>query len=811
MLGVLLIVIVLFLLIQQAAIMVWSILYGIILLIALKYGHVSAFDSVMLSLGFAVLLFFSITPMRRQMLSKFLMKYLKHFMPSISDTEQAALEAGTVAWDAELLSGSPDFEKLLYHSKVELTLEETEFLNGPVNELCGMLNDWDITHNLTDLPLEVWNFIKEKRFFGMIIPKKYGGLAFSATAQAAILVKIHGVSSGAASTISVPNSLGPAELLLKYGTEDQKNYYLPRLAKGIDIPCFALTGPSAGSDAASVPDIGIVCKQKINGKEVLGVKLNWNKRYITLCPIATIIGLAFRLYDPENYLGKGNDIGITCALIPADTEGVIKGRRHFPLNIGFLNGPTRGENVFVSLDAIIGGKEMVGQGWRMLMECLSAGRAISLPSSAVGGIKAAAFGAGAYARLRKQFNTSIGKFEGIEEPLARLAGNAYLTEAALTMTVNQIDLGEKPSVAGAIIKYHTTERARKMYIDAMDIHGGKGICLGPKNYLGRFYQTAPVAITVEGANILTRSLIIFGQGAIRCHPYIYSEMQSIMQQDLKRFDKAFWGHCSFFISNFLKSLLFNVTRAYFTNTPREAMGRYYQLIRLYSCHLAFLTDFSMVMLGEKLKRKEAISARLGDILSNLYLASAVLQRFYRNGESEDEEPIVEWCCQELFYACEKAIQGVINNFPSQWARHFLKFMIQPLGVRQTQPSDKLGKCLAKLLMEPGKIRSELTRDVFSENIENCPLGQLEAAFQEICKVEHLEKLMMDAVKTKKINKLGIFQQIEEAKRKGILTEQEAVQLADAELSRQRVIAVDDFEDSALRRPHLQNSDRCIYE
>jgi acyl-CoA dehydrogenase len=638
--------------------------------------------------------------LRRNTVSRFLMPVISRAMPTMSSTEREALSAGTVSWEGDLFSGKPDFNRLLNAPVVHLSAEEQAFLDGPVTQLCRMLDDWDITHHLTDLPPAVWTFIKEQGFLGMIIPKRYGGLEFSATAQMSVLVKLYGCSVSAATTVSVPNSLGPAELLLKYGTSDQKEYYLPRLAKGVDIPCFALTGPTAGSDAASIPDKGIVCRQQVNGEDVLGMRLTWDKRYITLCPVATVIGLAFRLFDPDNLLGKGENLGICCALIPANTPGVIKGRRHFPLNVAFLNGPTQGNDVFVPLDCLIGGPERVGQGWRMLMECLSAGRAISLPSSAVGGSQAVALATGAYARVRKQFNLPIAAFEGIEEPLARIASHLYVIDAGLTMAAAFIDHGAKPSVAGAILKYHTTERSRLIAMDAMDIHGGKGICLGPNNYLGRFYQGAPISITVEGANILSRSLIIFGQGAIRCHPYVFREMESIRQQDLTAFDEAIWGHVGFICSNIMKSVWFALTDARFTKAPKGAFHREYQLIHRYSTALAFLADFSMITVGSALKRKEKLSARLGDLLSYLYLASAVLKRFHSDGEPAADVPLVTWSCQQLFHACDEAIGGVIANFPARWAKGVLNLLLRPWGSRRAKPSDALGQQVARLLTEP---------------------------------------------------------------------------------------------------------------
>lgn len=787
------------LLTRQAAVSVWAISFALLLGLVMKYANLSGLSLTLLWGGELILIIGSIKPLRKELVSRYLFKGIKKAMPKMSVTERDALEAGTISWEGDIFSGAPDFSALRSAPTVSLTEEEQAFLDGPVNTLCTMLDDWDITHNRTDLSPEVWQFIKTNRFFGMIIPKQYGGLEFSATAQMSILVRIYGRSVSAATTISVPNSLGPGELLLKYGTEEQRNYYLPRLADGREIPCFALTGPNAGSDAASIPDIGIVCKQAFNGKETVGIRLNWDKRYITLCPVATVIGLAFRMFDPENLLGKGEDVGISCALIPATTPGITKGRRHFPLNAAFLNGPTQGKDVFIPMDYLIGGASMAGQGWMMLMECLSAGRAISLPSSANGGGQTLALATGAYARIRRQFNQSIGRFEGIEEPLARIAGHAYIIDSALIMAAAAIDHGAKPSVAGAILKYHTTELARKIFNDAMDIHGGKGICLGPNNYLGRGYQGAPIAITVEGANILTRSLIIFGQGAIRCHPYVFKEMESVRNNDLTEFDKAFFGHMGFILANLTKSIIFSWTDARFTKAPTSSVKRYYQLVHKYSANLAFLSDYSMSMLGGKLKRKEKLSARLGDMLSSLYITSAVLKRFYEDGEPESDLALVEWCCQQLLHECEVAMHGAIVNFPVAWARVALHIILKPLGVQRYKPKDMLGRKLARMLTEPNETRSRLTRLVYKEPNECCPIGRLEDAFNKICAVEDLEKRLLKSAKEHGLKSLKLTGLIEEALQVSVLSAEEAQQLQEAEAARQGVIKVDDFADEELRR------------
>lgn len=784
---------------QQASSKVWLISLIIMMAISVNVAQPGIIFSVLLGLAVLIAALQVLRPLRRKLLSARIMKLMQGAVPTMSSTEREALEAGTITWEGDLFSGAPDYKKLLESPTVALSQEEQAFIDGPVDALCRMIDDWDITHHRCDLPQEIWKFIASNGFWGMIIPKQYGGLAFSATAQKAILIRLYGCSISLATTVSVPNSLGPAELLIKYGTEEQKDYYLPRLAQGIDIPCFALTGPNAGSDAASIPDTGVVCKKNIDGKPVLGILLNWNKRYITLSPIATVIGLAFRMFDPENLLGKGVDIGISCALVPAKTPGVVTGRRHFPLNTAFMNGPTQGKDVFIPLSALIGGEKMAGQGWRMLMECLSAGRAISLPSSACSGGQVAALTSGAYARVRQQFNQSICQFEGIEEPLARIAGNTYIIDAGLSLAASAIDAGHKPAVVGAILKYHTTERARSLAMDAMDIHGGKGICLGPNNYLGRGYQSAPISITVEGANILTRSLIIFGQGAIRCHPYVFDEMESIRAKDIHGFDLSFWGHASFIMANLTRSIVYGLTDARASHAPQSSLRRYYQLINRYSSNLALMADYAMAIMGGALKRREKISARLGDVLSKLYLVSAVLKRFHDDGEPEADKPLAEWSCEQLLYECEEAIANIIVNFPGKAARTLLRLLVLPLGRKRKLPSDALGSTVAQLLTKNCETRDRLTKDVFKEASATAPIGILEQGFLRVCLAENLESKLMKAWKKDELTKLTAVERIEEALEKSMITDKEAAILREAEHARQAIIAVDDFDNSDLQR------------
>ncbi|MDO6708469.1 acyl-CoA dehydrogenase FadE [Photobacterium sp. 1_MG-2023] len=738
---------------------------------------------------------------RQKLLSKPALKAFKGVMPEMSRTEKEAIDAGTVWWEADLFRGAPDWNKLHDIPAPRLSAEEKAFLEGPVNEVCRMVNDFEITHDMADLPPEVWQYLKDKKFFAMIIKKEFGGLEFSAYAQSLVLQKLSSVSMVLSSTVGVPNSLGPGELLQHYGTEDQKNHYLPRLAEGKEIPCFALTSPEAGSDAGAIPDFGIVRKGEWQGEEVLGMELTWNKRYITLAPVATVLGLAFKLYDPEHLLGDEEELGITCALIPTDLEGVKIGRRHFPLNVPFQNGPTQGDKIFVPLSFIIGGQEMAGQGWRMLVECLSVGRGITLPSNTTGGLKTTALATGAYSRIRRQFKLPIGKMEGIEEPLARIAGNAYVLDAASSLTVSGIDLGEKPSVISAIVKYHCTHRSQRGIIDAMDIIGGKGICLGPSNFLARGYQGAPIAITVEGANILTRSMIIYGQGAIRCHPYVLTEMNAAYNEDQRQaltdFDSALFGHVGFVFSNLIRSFWLGLTDGRGSSAPRkDATKRYYQQLNRYSANMALLSDMSMAVLGGSLKRKERLSARLGDILSQLYLASATLKRYADDGCKQEDLPLVHWGLQDALYQSEQAIDQFLRNFPSRALAGLLRVLILPRGLSRVQPSDKLDHKLAVMLQTPCETRDRLGRGQFLEAIESNPAGMMEDALKDILAAEPLYDRVCQAA-----GKKLPFMQLDKVADTGLelkaINEDEAALLRRAEAGRLRTINVDDFDPQRL--------------
>ena len=729
-----------------------------------------------------------------------LMKLFRKVTPTMSRTEQEALEAGSVWWDGELFSGKPKWNKLLSLPKPALSKEEQEFMEGPVNTLCNMLDDWQITHEDKDLPEDVWLFLKDNGFFSMIIPKHYGGKDFSAYAHSQVVLKISTRSISTAVTVMVPNSLGPGKLLLEYGTEEQKDYYLPRLSKGEEIPCFALTNPHAGSDAGAIPDYGIVCKQKFEGKkDTLGILLNWDKRYITLGPVATLLGLAFKLYDPDHLLGDEEELGITCALIPTDTKGVEIGNRHFPLNMVFMNGPNYGKDVFIPMDWIIGGQKQAGQGWRMLMECLSDGRAISLPALSTGAGKLASLSVGAYSRVRQQFKMPIGKFEGVEEALARIGGLTYMMDAARSLTLAALDNGEKPSVISAVVKYHLTESMRKVVNDSMDVLGGSGICLGPKNIMGRAYQAIPISITVEGANILTRSMIIFGQGAIRSHPYIYKELESLSEHDeneaLEQFDRALFGHMGFFINNTLRCFFNGITNALFIRAPARAnrkVKRYYKQATRMSAAFALVTDISLMILGGSLKRREKISARLGDILSHLYLISAVLKHYQDQGEHESDLPFVHWACQYNLQRIQTAFNGYLHNFPNRPISLVLRWIIFPWGRLYAPPSDKLGHEISTLLINPSEMRNRLTEGVFIPEDENEAVTQLERAFHKVVDAAHLEKKVRPFQKTFKPEHAGYEAMINAAQEEGVIDKEEASLLKMANDARTKVIGVDDF-------------------
>jgi acyl-CoA dehydrogenase len=741
---------------------------------------------------------FNIRPLRKALISRPFLKTYLRLLPVMSATEREALEAGTVWWDGELFTGKPEWNRLLQARPAQLTAEEQAFLDGPCEELCAMVDDFDVTHRRADLSPEAWEFIKSRGFLSMIIPKQYGGLEFGRYAQSSVLIKLASRSIVLCTTVAVPNSLGPGELLAHYGTDEQKNHYLPRLARGEEIPCFALTSPTAGSDAASISDTGIVCRGLYQGREVLGLRLNFSKRYITLAPVATVIGLAFRMFDPDRLLGGEEDIGITCALLPRDAPGITIGRRHLPLNIPFQNGPIQGKDVFVPLDAIIGGVAQAGNGWRMLIEQLSVGRCISLPSIATGGALTAVWTTGAYARIRRQFGLPVGKFEGVEQVIARMVGTAYVMNAARSVTTGAIDGGERPAVPAAILKCHLTEMGRVVSADAMDVHAGKGVMLGPSNYIGRGWQSTPIGITVEGANILTRNLIIFGQGAIRCHPFVLREMQAARsaegERSIDEFDRALFGHLGFSISNAVRSLVMAVTYARFESAPGTgAIRRYYQHIERFSASFAFATDVAMLSLGGYLKKKESLSARLGDVLSYLYLASMVLKHHHDAGSPREDQPIVEWACRDLLYRAQEQLHGFLRNFPNRLLAALMRALIFPRGRTYSAPPDQLGAQVAALAMTPSDARERLCRHAFRSAAADNPLAQLHEALQIAQQVEPVERrLRVEGVKTGRVTALDFPGQVAQGLQAGILTEAEAGTLLDYDRRIMRIINVDDF-------------------
>jgi acyl-CoA dehydrogenase len=695
---------------------------------------------------------FAIAPLRRALVSKPLLLRFRRVMPRMSQTEREALEAGTVSFDGELFRGRPDWHSLLSIEKATLTAEERRFLDHEVETLCAMVSDWETTNVHKDLPPEVWRYIREHGFLGMIIPKEYGGLGFSAYAHSEVVTKLSTRCASVAVTVLVPNSLGPGELLLQYGTDAQKRHYLPRLARGQEIPCFALTNPQAGSDAASIPDYGIVCYGEHEGRRVLGLRVTWDKRYITLGPVATLLGLAFHGYDPDHLVGDQDDVGITCALIPTSHPGVEIGRRHMPLNAVFQNGPNSGRDVFIPMDWVIGGAPMLGRGWRMLMECLAAGRGISLPSSNTGMAKLAVRTTGAYARVRTQFRTPIGRFEGIEEALTRMGGNLYAMDATRALTATLVGRGEKPSVLSGIAKLHITERARQVINDAMDIVGGKGICMGPSNFLGAAYMQMPVSITVEGANILTRSLIVFGQGAVRCHPFVLREMAATQERSRRRalrdFDAALYGHLRFALRNFVRTLVLGATGSHFVAVPGNVAPearRYYQQATRLSSSLALIADVAMATLGGALKRKEKISARLGDVLSQLYLCSATLWRYEQEGRQAEDAPLMHWAIRDAMYRAQVALEAVLDNFPSPLLGALMRRVVFPLGRPYVVPGDALGHEVARRLIEPSPTRDRLTSGMFIGSADE-PIGLLERALVATIDAEPIERRLADAIR-----------------------------------------------------------------
>jgi acyl-CoA dehydrogenase len=741
--------------------------------------------------------------LRRKLFTAPLFSWFQKNLPPMSQTEREAIEAGTVWWDGELFSGRPDWNKLLAYPKAQLSEEEQAFIDGPTEELCAMVSDWQISQ-LMDLPPKAWDHIKQHGFFALIIPREYGGKGFSAYAHSQVAMKLATRSGDLASTVMVPNSLGPAELLLHYGTEEQRNHYLPRLARGDDIPCFALTGPMAGSNVGGMTDTGVICKGEWEGKETLGLRLNWEKRYITLGPVATLIGLAFKAYDPDHLLGDKVDLGISLALIPTQTPGVEIGRRHLPLGAAFMNGPNSGKDVFIPLEFIIGGQEMLGEGWMMLMNCLSVGRSISLPAIGTAAGKFSSLVAGQYAQVREQFNAPLSAFEGIQEVLARIGGNTWLMDSARMLTANAVDLGEKPSVPSAILKYHLTERGRECVSHAMDVHGGKAIIMGPNNYLARAWQGAPISVTVEGANILTRNLMIFGQGAIRCHPFVLEEMalagREDKQQALTEFDGLLLKHIGFAVSNAASTLVLNLGLGHFEHAPGDKLSQgYFRALNRQAAAFAMLADMSMMLLGGELKRRERLSARLGDVLSHLYLASAALKRYHDLDSPEHMHPLFVWAMEESLGQSERALDELLSNFPNKILGCLLRVMVFPFGRRHKGPSDKLGAKVAAVI---GRAKGDPTLE---ELLAGCyrplspedPVGALQHACNLLNVAKTLQKKLNTALRSGQVKPTAGESAIDAALEAGVLQPVEAQTLREAEAARRKVIDVDDFSQAEL--------------
>jgi acyl-CoA dehydrogenase len=751
--------------------------------------------------------------LRRNKLSRPLLGWVRSRLPKLSDTEREALKSGSVDWDGELFSGRPDWNRLLDTQPAHLTQEEQAFLDGPVETLCAMLDDWKITHEHYDLPDKVWKYIREHGFFGLVIPKADGGLGFSATAHSEIVMKISTRSVSTAVTVMVPNSLGPGELLMHYGTDEQKQHYLPRLAKGEEIPCFALTSPVAGSDAGAIPDKGIVCKGTWNGEAVLGLKVTWNKRYITLAPVATLIGLAIKVYDPDHLLGETDEIGVTCVLVPRDTEGVNAGARHLPMNTVFMNGPTWGTDVFIPMSQVIGGQDMLGKGWTMLLECLSIGRSISLPALGTGAGKLASLATGAYAYTREQFGRSISQFEGVQEALEPIAGYTYMMDAARLLTSGMLDRGVRPSVPSAVLKYRNTDRMREVINHAMDVVAGRGVITGPRNFLARAYQAVPIGITVEGANILTRSLMIFGQGAIRCHPFIVQEIEAAGMDDeeraVRQFDGTFYRHLAHTTRNALRAFLLGLTRGWLEPVPRQGgiAGCYRQLAR-FSAAFAFLTDVTLLTVGGGLKARQRLSGRMADALVHMYYASAVIKQWHDEGYPEDQRPLVTWCLQTCLRDLQQSLRAAILNFPVPALRWPLRLLVFPLGATGLNgPDDRLGTEVARTIVDDTPVRARIGRGTYINTAPDDPLGRVLNAYRLARETADMRARLHEAIRNRNEDELDNIALLMGHERKelvdwacaqGIVTADECPKLEAALTALYDVIRVDAFDGDGLK-------------
>jgi len=741
------------------------------------------------------LLVMNINIVRRNAISAPLLNVLNSLgiIPRISETEQTALEAGDIGLEEELFSGRPDFDRLRDAPMAELSDEEQQFLDGPVEELCDVADDWELW-DTREFPDEMWNLIGEHRFFGLIVPEEYEGQEFTPAINSAIVQKLASRSLPLAIMVMVPNSLGPAELLIHYGTDEQKDYYLPRLAKAEEIPCFGLTEPKAGSDAGSIQSRGEVFEDE-DGE--LKIRLNFEKRWITLAPIATVIGLAFRLYDPENHLGKGEDLGITCGLVPADADGVKNDRFHDPLGVPFYNGPLEGDDVVISVDDIIGGPEWAGKGWQMLMESLSVGRGISLPATAAGTSKLASRVVSAHSYVRRQFGIPIGKFEGVEEPLARIGGMNYVMEGMRRFTCGQLLGGSKPAIISAMAKYNLTEMGRQVINDGMDVRAGSGITRGPTNFLSHTYIGTPISITVEGANILTRTMIIFGQGAIRCHPYLFDEMKGLMDKDLPRFDRAFWSHIGHIVHNGFRSVLMTLTRGWATILdPAIPNSRDHQRLAWASSSFAFLADVGLTTLGGTLKRKEKIAGRYADVFSWLVMITATMRRFDEDGRPEGDRPFYRWAVEYGFHKIQEAFEGLYRNFPVPVVGTLLRWTAglwgrwNPVG---RAPSDQLGHTIARAMMEPGEDRLQRSEGIYEpEDPETEPMAKLEKAFRVSWEADQVIDRVKEEIRHGDLPDGDPHDRLDEAVEQNVISEDDRELVERALRLRTEVVQVDDF-------------------
>lgn len=766
-----------------------------------------------LLLTFAVVILYP-NNIRRVYLSRPLLQWVRGRLPQLSDTESEALKSGSVDWDGELFSGRPNWQFLLNANHGKLNEAEQAFLDGPVEQLCEMVDDWSITNELFDLPTEVWTFLRREGFFGLIIPPEYGGKGFSETAHSEIVMKISTRSVSTAVTVMVPNSLGPGELLMEYGTEAQKSYYLPRLSSGEDIPCFGLTSPIAGSDAGAIPDKGIVCKGEWKGEQVLGLKVTWNKRYITLAPVATLIGLAIKVYDPAGLLGENKNIGVTCVMIPRDVPGVNIGTRHLPMNAVFMNGPTWGSDVFIPMECVIGGQTMLGKGWTMLLECLSIGRSISLPALATGAGKIACLATGAYASAREQFGRPISQFEGVQEALEPLAGYTYIMDAARCFTASMLDRGVRPAVPSAVLKYRNTDLMRVVVNHAMDIVAGRGVITGPRNFLSRAYQAVPIGITVEGANILTRSLMIFGQGAIRCHPYIVEEIEAANNENktqaVVQFDSIIYHHLAHTLGNAVKTLFHGLTFGRLVSVPREGNLRpYYQQLSRFSAAFAVLTDTTLLSIGGGLKARQRLSGRMADCLVHLYYASAVIKQWHEEGYPETHRPLVEWCLKNSLHDLQKQMRKLIQNYPVPVLRWPLRLLVFPLGaIGLAKPSDELGTQVALSIVKDTPLRDRITRGAYQSNNPEDPVGRVINAYRLANETHDLRDRLHSAVRRNDPDDLdGIAllmghqreELIDWAVSQEVISEDERAPLLEALTSLYDVIRVDSFEAEGIQQ------------